>query len=342
MESTLSLSVPLFPPSQQATTTGWRAGGRGFPAPAWPPSSGVTPTAAQIRRSKATCPFPLFLPLQPLVYVLFHRVSGGPCTDGFSKRACGIFPLPSFGWEGCCPPQMMISPLQSTLMPPALCYPCGLWAYSHLPNRFAGPSKSGRRGRPLCLSGGSFHLGSESDVVACALRSLSVGTAEEREPATLRCPTATTVRPPRRPPRRPSSAPGRRKQSSFIGEREEKRSLFLWQPTDGPPCSTAARNSRRRRAPLRGRSALDARSSLSRRGSSPSCHSTPPGLPRWFRERQAGPAAEMAKVVVVFVGPLVARLSAAAWWACWIERSAWVDALPTSCMVSCRYVVVFA
>ena len=123
---------------------------------------------------------------------------------------------------------------------------------------------------------------------------------------------------------------------------KEKRSLFLWQPTDGPPCSTAARNSRRRRAPLRGRSALDARSSLSRRGSSPSCHSTPPGLPRWFRERQARPAAEMAKVVVVFVGPLVARLSAAAWWACWIERSAWVDALPTSCMVSCRYVVVFA
>ena len=338
------LSLSLFPPSQQATTTGWRAGGRGFPAPAWPPSSGVTPTAAaQIRRSKATCPFPLFLPLQPLVYVLFHRVSGGPCTDGFSKRACGIFPLPSFGWEGCCPPQIMISPLQSTLMPPALCYPCGLWAYSHLPNRFAGPSKSGRRGRPLCLSGGSFHLGSESDVVACALRSLSVGTAEEREPATLRCPTATTtVRPPRRPPRRPSSAPGRRKQSSFIGERRKGRFSCGSQRTARrvPPQPEIAEGER---APLRGRSALDARSCLPRRGSSPSCHSTPPGLPRWFRERQARPAAEMAKVVVVvFVGPLVARLSAAAWWACWIERSAWVDALPTSCMVSCRYVVVFA
>ena len=175
-------------------------------------------------------------------------------------------------------------------MPPALCYPCGLWAYSHLPNRFAGPSKSGRRGRPLCLSGGSFHLGSESDVVACALRSLSVGTAEEREPATLRCPTATTtVRPPRRPPRRPSSAPGRRKQSSFIGEREEKRSLFLWQPTDGPPCSTAARNSRRRRAPLRGRSALDARSSLS---PSPWLLSLLPFNSPWAAEmvpRKAGP-----------------------------------------------------
>ena len=222
------------------------AGGRGFPAPAWPPSSGVTPTAAaQIRRSKATCPFPPFLPLQPLVYVLFHRVSGGPCTDGFSKRACGIFPLPSFGWEGCCPPQIMISPLQSTLMPPALCYPCGLWAYSHLPNRFAGPSKSGRRGRPLCLSGGSFHLGSESDVVACALRSLSVGTAEEREPATLRCPSATTVRPPRRPPRRPLLRAWKEK-AKQLHRGEEKRSLFLWQPTDGPPCSTAARNSRRR------------------------------------------------------------------------------------------------
>ena len=137
-------------------------------------------------------------------------------------------------------------------MPPALCYPCGLWAYSHLPNRFAGPSKSGRRGRPLCLSGGSFHLGSESDVVACALRSLSVGTAEEREPATLRCPTATTVRPPRRPPRRPLLRAWKEK-AKQLHRGEEKRSLFLWQPTDGPPCSTAARNSRRRRAPLRAR-----------------------------------------------------------------------------------------
>ena len=233
-------------------------------------------------------------------------------------------------------------------MPPALCYPCGLWAYSHFPNPSA---------KPFC---GAQQVG-QARAASLPFRwffppRLRVGRCCVRTALALRqdgggeraCNTALSDRDHRSsaaPPAAPSLLRAWKEKAKQLhrGEGGEKVAFLVAANGQMARCVPPQPEIAEGEPPFEGgvRSTL-ARSSLSRRGSSPSCHSTPPGLPRWFRERQARPAAEMAKVVVVFVGPLVARLSAAAWWACWIERSAWVDALPTSCMVSCRYVVVFA
>ena len=180
------------------------------------------------------------------------------------------------------------------------------------------PRRARARARAaFCLSGGSFHLSpsqSRSLLRARCARSPSPS-GGEREPATLRSPTAR------------DRCEGESKAAS---QRTEKVAFLVLQRriTDGPPSTTATRNSSRRafRGGVRSSSCpLSLSLSLACRDGSakgrPGCRNGQSRRRRLRRRPFGGGKIECCC------------------WACW---SAGVVALPTSCMVSCRYVVVFA
>ena len=187
-------------------------------------------------------------------------------------------------------------------------------AHSHY-----GPGGRGRgRGRPFAFQvvlSTSVRVRVDRCCVRAALARPHPQAEREREPATLRSPTAR------------DRCEGESKAAS---QRTEKVAFLVLQRriTDGPPSTTATRNSSRRafRGGVRSSSCpLSLSLSLACRDGSakgrPGCRNGQSRRRRLRRRPFGGGKIECCC------------------WACW---SAGVVALPTSCMVSCRYVVVFA
>ena len=201
-----------------------------------------------------------------------------------------------------------------------------------------GPAgRASGRGRPFAFQVVLVLSTSESIVVACALRSaLARPCAQGGERA---CNTALSVR--------PSASSAVREKAKQL-HREQKRLLFLscsggkgggggertahYVP---PPQPEIAAGEPFEECALPPFPLLSLSPSLS----PSSCHSTPLGLPRRDGSAKGRPSCRNGQSCRRRRRSLGGKIECCCHRACW---SAGVVALLTSCMVSCRYVVVFA